>query len=98
LAFSLCLLLYHTSGETLPPHLKLPEKAIAYRLTIEELKVHYNWTEEDEESLRKVSWIGEKYKEESVKEFYRYLENFPDTGKYLSSEEVKERHKEKINL
>jgi hypothetical protein len=37
-------------------------------------------------------------REESVKEFYRYFENFPDTGKYLSSEEVRERHKEKINL
>jgi hypothetical protein len=28
--------------------------------TIEELKFHYNWTEEDEKNLRKVSWIGEK--------------------------------------
>jgi len=65
--------------------------------TIEELKVHYNWTEEDEENLRKVSWIGEKYKEEFVEEFYRYLEeNFPDTSKYLSSKEIRDRHKEKI--
>jgi hypothetical protein len=63
--------------------------------TIEELKVHYNWTEEDEENLRKVSWIGEKYKEEFVEEFYRYLRNFPDASKYLSSEEVRNRHKEK---
>jgi hypothetical protein len=78
--------------------LKLTEKAIAYRLTIVEPKVHYNWTEEGEESLRRVSWIGERYKEELVKEFYRHLENFPDTGEYLSSEEVRERHKEKINL
>jgi hypothetical protein len=30
--------------------------------TIEELKVHYNWTEEDEENLSRVSWMGEKYK------------------------------------
>jgi len=64
--------------------------------TIEELKVHYNWTEEDEENLRRVSWIGEKYKEEFIEEFSRYLENFPDTSKYLPSEEVRERHKEKI--
>jgi uncharacterized membrane protein (DUF373 family) len=64
--------------------------------TIEKLKVHYNWTEEDEENLRKVAWIGEKYKEEFVEEFYRYLENFPDASKYLSSEEVRDRHKEKI--
>jgi len=64
--------------------------------TIEGLKVHYNWTQEDEENLRRVSWIGEKYKEEFVEEFYRYLENFPDAGKYLSSKEVRDRHKEKI--
>jgi hypothetical protein len=63
--------------------------------TIEELKVHYNWTEEDEENLRKVAWIGEKYKEEFVEEFYRYLENFPDASKYLSNKEVRDRHKEK---
>jgi uncharacterized membrane protein (DUF373 family) len=42
------------------------------------------------------AWMGEKYKEEFVEEFYRYLENFPDAGKYLSSKEVRERHKEKI--
>jgi hypothetical protein len=64
--------------------------------TIEELKVHYNWTEEDEENLRKGAWIGEKYKEDFVEEFYRYLENFPDAGKYLSSKEIRDRHKEKI--
>jgi len=64
--------------------------------TIEGLKVHYNWTQEDEEHLRRIAWIGEKYKEEFVEEFYRYLENFPDAGKYLSSKEVRDRHKEKI--
>ncbi|MFZ8785633.1 protoglobin domain-containing protein [Thermocrinis sp.] len=64
--------------------------------TVEELKVHYNWTEEDEENLRKVSWIGEKYKEEFVEEFYRYLENLPEASKYLSSKEIRDRHKERI--
>jgi uncharacterized membrane protein (DUF373 family) len=64
--------------------------------TVEELKVHYNWTEEDEENLRRISWIGEKYKEEFIEEFYGYLENFPDASKYLPSKEIRERHKEKI--
>jgi len=64
--------------------------------TIEELKVHYNWSGEDEENLNKVSWIAEKYKDEFIEQFYRYLENFPDTSKYLPSEEVRNRHKEKI--
>ncbi|WP_448583305.1 protoglobin domain-containing protein [Thermocrinis sp.] len=64
--------------------------------TIEELKVHYNWDKEDEENLNKISWIAEKYKDEFIEESYRYLENFPDTSKYLPSEEVRNRHKEKI--
>jgi uncharacterized membrane protein (DUF373 family) len=64
--------------------------------TIEELKVHYNWTREDEENLPKASWIAEKYKEEFIEEFYRYLENFSDTSKYLPDEETRSRHKERI--
>lgn len=64
--------------------------------TIEELKVHYNWTREDEENLSKTSWIAEKYKDEFVEEFYRYLENFSDTSKYLPDEETRSRHKKKI--
>ncbi|WP_340690350.1 protoglobin domain-containing protein [Hydrogenobacter thermophilus] len=64
--------------------------------TIEELKVHYSWTQEDEENLAKVSWLGEKYKEDFIEEFYRYLENFSDTSKYLPDEEVRKRHKEKV--
>ena len=64
--------------------------------TIEGLKVHYNQTEGDEENLRRIAWIGEKYKEEFVEEFYRYLENFPDASKHLPSKEVSERHEEKI--
>ncbi|MFN3568374.1 MAG: protoglobin domain-containing protein [Caldimicrobium sp.] len=64
--------------------------------TIERLKVHYNWTEKDEENLKFVSWIAEQCKDEFVEEFYRYLENFKDTSKYLPDEETRSRHKEKV--
>lgn len=64
--------------------------------TIEELKIHYSWTKEDEENLSQISWIGEKYKEEFIEEFYRYLENFSDTSKYLPDEATRKRHKEKV--
>ncbi|MFN3813697.1 MAG: protoglobin domain-containing protein [Aquificaceae bacterium] len=64
--------------------------------TIEELKVHYVWTSEDEKNLRSISWIGEKYKEEFIEEFYRYLENFEDTSRYLPDENTRARHKEKV--
>jgi hypothetical protein len=29
--------------------------------TVEELKVYYNWTEENEENLRKVAWTWEGF-------------------------------------
>ena len=64
--------------------------------TIEQLKVHYNWTEKDEENLKSVSWIAEQYKDEFIEEFYRYLENFKDTSVYLPDEETRSRHKEKV--
>ncbi|MEZ0361398.1 MAG: protoglobin domain-containing protein [Hydrogenobacter sp.] len=64
--------------------------------TIEELKVHYGWTKEDEDNLSQISWIGERYKEEFIEEFYRYLENFSDTSKYLPDEATRKRHKEKV--
>ncbi|SHK28625.1 protoglobin domain-containing protein [Thermocrinis minervae] len=64
--------------------------------SIEELKVHYRWTAEDEENLRKVSKYFEEHAEEFMDEFYRYLENFPDTSKYLPSQEVRKRHREKV--
>lgn len=64
--------------------------------TIEDLKIRYNWTREDEENLAKVFWIAQRYKEEFIEEFYRYLENFSDTSKYLSDEETKSKHKENI--
>ncbi len=64
--------------------------------TIEELKVHYSWTKEDEDNLSQISWIGERYKEEFIEEFYRYLENFSDTSKYLPDEATRKRHKEKV--
>ncbi len=64
--------------------------------TIEELKVHYSWTNIDEENIRSISWIGEKYRDEFIEEFYRYLENFRDTSRYLPDESTRARHKEKV--
>jgi uncharacterized membrane protein (DUF373 family) len=64
--------------------------------TIEELKVHYRWSQEDDENIKRISWFGEKYKEDFIDKFYNYLENFKDTSKYLPDEKVRSRHKEKI--
>ncbi len=65
--------------------------------TIEQLKVHYNWTEKDGENLKSVSWIAEQYKEEFIEEFYKYLENnFKDISIYFPNEETRSRYKEKV--
>ncbi len=64
--------------------------------SIEQLKIHYNWTEKDEKNLQSISWLAEKYKEDFIDGFYRYLENFKDTSKYLPHEDIRLRHKEKV--
>lgn len=64
--------------------------------SIEQLKIHYNWTEEDEKNLQSISWIVEKYKEDFIEGFYTYLENFKDTSEYLPDEDTRSRHKEKL--
>ncbi|MFN3599652.1 MAG: protoglobin domain-containing protein [Aquificaceae bacterium] len=64
--------------------------------SIEQLKIHYNWTEEDEKNLQSISWLAEKYKEDFIDGFYRYLENFEDTSKYIPDEDIRLRHKEKV--
>jgi len=73
-----------------------PNDTIAEMEKIEELKTHYQWSERDEENLRKVAWLGESYADEFIERFYAYLENFKDTSLYLPSEEVRRRHKEKV--
>lgn len=64
--------------------------------TIDELKLHYQWSLEDEENLKRIEWFGEKYKEDFIEKFYSYLENFKDTSRYLPNEETRERHKAKV--
>jgi len=64
--------------------------------TIEELKIHYEWSGIDEENLRKVSWLGERYAEDFIESLYNYLENFRDTSDFLPDEETRKRHKEKV--
>ncbi|WP_448588462.1 phosphate-starvation-inducible PsiE family protein [Thermocrinis sp.] len=62
--------------------------------TIEEIKARYQWSKEDEENLSKVSWIGEKYKDEFIEELYRYIENFPDINRYFLDKDLRNIHKE----
>ncbi len=64
--------------------------------TIEQLKVHYRWSSEVDEHLKRLHGFGEKYKEPFIEGLYDYLANFEDTRKYLPDENVMGRHKEKL--
>lgn len=64
--------------------------------TIDQLKVHYQWSPAVDEHLKKLRGFGEKYKEPFIEGLYDYLTNFEDTRKYLPDENVMGRHKEKL--
>ncbi len=67
-----------------------------YYESIEQIKRDYDFSIKDEERIKELKPILEKYKDEFVKEFYRFIKRFPDVKKYLSSDEVIKRHQEKI--
>ncbi|MFO7967410.1 MAG: protoglobin domain-containing protein [Archaeoglobaceae archaeon] len=64
--------------------------------TAEEQKIHFRWSKEDEENLRELKDFGEKYKDEFTEEIYSYLANFSDFEKYLPTEDIREKHQEKL--
>ncbi len=64
--------------------------------TLEEQKVYFRWSREDEENLRGLKDFAEKYKDEFTRRLYSYLANFPDIIKYLPTESIKERHQEQL--
>lgn len=64
--------------------------------TLEEQKVHFRWSREDEENLKRLKDFGEKYKDEFTNRLYTYLANFPDFKKYLPTEKVMEKHQEQL--
>lgn len=64
--------------------------------TLEEQKVHFRWSREDEENLKRLKDFGEKYKDEFTNRLYTYLANFPDFKKYLPTEKIMEKHQEQL--
>ncbi len=64
--------------------------------TIDRIKTHYHFTEQDEERLRKLQPLLEGYAGEFVVEFYRYIKSFEDVDKYLKNEASIKRHQEAL--
>ncbi|MGC8587422.1 MAG: protoglobin domain-containing protein [Hydrogenobaculum sp.] len=61
--------------------------------SIEEIKKHYSWNEEDERHLKEMKDIAIKHKDDFVNKLYEYFNIFEDKDRYLKDEKIKERHK-----
>ncbi len=65
-------------------------------VSLEELKVHYEWSREDEENLRSLAPNVSNWADEFIESFYDYLEKFEDLEDYIPGGETRERHREKV--
>jgi uncharacterized membrane protein (DUF373 family) len=63
---------------------------------INQIKVDYEFTEKDEERLKKLKPIMEKYVNDFLTDLYNFIFKLPEARKYLKNEEIINRHKEKL--
>ncbi len=64
---------------------------------INQLKMHYNFTEKDIDNLRQMRSIMEPYADEMTDKFYSYVLKIKETAQYLNSRETVEKHKKVIS-
>ncbi|WP_428101096.1 protoglobin domain-containing protein [Desulfurella sp.] len=58
----------------------------------------YNLTDDDISNLASLKDLAKKNANSFVEELYKFISNFDNYSKFLSSEEIKNRHKEKLKL
>ncbi|AHF97095.1 hypothetical protein DESACE_05105 [Desulfurella acetivorans A63] len=58
----------------------------------------YNLTDDDISNLASLKDLAKKNANSFVEELHKFISNFDDYSKFLSSEEIKNRHKEKLKL
>ncbi|MEJ5172354.1 MAG: protoglobin domain-containing protein [Hydrogenothermaceae bacterium] len=63
---------------------------------IEQLKRDYELDEVDIERIVKLKPIMEKYHDEFIERFYKFIFKFPEAQRYLKNEEIINRHREKV--
>lgn len=66
--------------------------------SIEQIKTHYNFTAEDAKNLLRLKPIIEKYRDSFVVEFYNYVKNFEEAGRFLKDEATIKRHQEALKV
>ncbi|WP_029520694.1 protoglobin domain-containing protein [Persephonella sp. IF05-L8] len=64
--------------------------------SFEQIKKDFDFTEEDVRNILYLKPVMEKYKDEFIDRFYKFISRFPETSRYLKSEEIIARHQEKL--
>lgn len=62
-------------------------------VTFDDIAHYYSFYQQDEENLLKLKYIAKNYSDRFVNEFYDYLNIFKDKDKYLSTDKIKENHR-----
>ena len=66
--------------------------------TIERIKAHYRFTDEDVSNLSSLRPVMERHRDEFVVEFYSYVKNFEEAHKFLKDEATIKRHQEALKV
>ncbi|MGB9744369.1 MAG: protoglobin domain-containing protein [Desulfurella sp.] len=66
--------------------------------TLEKIIQIYNLTDDDISNLASLKDLAKKNANSFVEELHKFISNFDNYSKFLSSEEIKNRHKEKLKL
>ncbi|MBZ0221363.1 MAG: phosphate-starvation-inducible PsiE family protein [Candidatus Methylomirabilis sp.] len=66
--------------------------------SIEKIKEHYRFTDEDVSLLMRLRPVMERYREEFVEEFYNFVKDFEETKRFLKDEATVKRHQDALKL
>jgi len=66
--------------------------------TIERIKAHYRFTDEDAATLASLRPVMEKRRDEFVVEFYNYVKTFEDAHKFLKDEATVKHHQDALKV
>lgn len=66
--------------------------------TIERIKAHYRFSDEDVVNLTSLRPVMERHREEFVTEFYNYVKRFEEAHKFLKDEPTIRRHQEALKV
>ena len=64
--------------------------------SFDQIKKDYEFTKLDEERIKELKPIMERYLDEFLERLYQFIFRLPDANKYLKDEEIKKRHQEKL--